>query len=381
MYKDRHRVLLSLVQGTFIAALVIAAVLPFSCRINEEGISIIGGDFSAPILEKFLVLDNRSVRLEFSEPVKLSGIVVSPRIEGISDSSRISYDENLAPSLSSAAGEFGRLEASIEESEDCRTFTVITAEETEVGKSYEVFGLVEDSIGNSLTFCLPFVGYNSRIPRLIITEVQIKYGKGTLKGETIYRSEYVELLAMEDGNLAGLVLESASDGHSKDFTFPAVNVKKGEIILVHPRSAGEGCINEAGDDLNLALAPHSAEGIRDFWSDKTDSHYNDSSDIIILRDTVNLCIMDAVMYAAEDAVEWKSALADVALEVELSGIYDSADISSASSSKGCTALKSLTRQNSAELLNFVLNSEEDYEFPFHSDEASWAVAACSPGRL
>ena len=76
-------------EGTAVAAVVLCCVIPFSCRITEEGITLIGGDFTAPVLEDFEVLDGSSLKLSFSEPVKLSGVVVSPRISGISDSEKI----------------------------------------------------------------------------------------------------------------------------------------------------------------------------------------------------------------------------------------------------------------------------------------------------
>ena len=375
-----RRCVFCLVQGGIIAAFVIAMAIPFSCRISEEGVQIVGGDFSSPVLQKVEVIDSKTVRFDFSEPVKLSGIVVSPRIPGISDSERISFDENLAPSLASAAGEYGRIDAEISVSEDKKCFTLIMVQETSVGKSYEVYGVVEDEIGNSLTFCVPFTGYNSRIPRMIMTELQIKYGKGTVKGETIYRGEYVECLALEDGNLAGLVLESASDGPSKNFEFPALDVKKGEIILIHLRTVGDGCISEIDEDLNLATAPHSAEGKRDLWSENTSARLNDNSDVIILRDCVNNIIMDAVMYASVDASEWKSNVAEYAVEAEEAGLYASSEISNASSSKGCTTLKSLTRNNAVEILNLITeNSENDYEFPFQNDADTWGLSPCTPG--
>ena len=380
--KNRLRFLLWLAEGSVIAALVLACVIPFSCRISEEGISLIGGDFTAPVIEDFSVIDGKTVKLSFSEPVQLSALVLSPRINGISDSESISQDENLSTALAAAAGEYGRINASFTCDEDEKVYSVVMEEETCVGASYEMYGIVEDNIGNSLTFCIPFTGYNSQVPRIIMTEVQIKYGKGTIKGEVIYRGEYVELLALEEGNLAGLVLESASDGSDKSYSFPAINVKKGEIILLHLRTVGEGCVNEDGDDLTLASAPHSAAGIRDLWSENTSSRFNDNSDVIILKDTVNGIIMDAVMYAPLDATEWKSSIADYAQLVYQAGAYDSEDITSASISKGCTTLKSLTRCDCKDIYeNIVRENNEDYDFPFVSDENSWQVTAVSPGYL
>lgn len=382
MLKIGRRLLICILEGCLMAAFVLFCVIPFSCRINEEGIQIIGGDFSSPILQAFEVVDSSHLQLTFSEAVKLSSLVVSPRIAGISDSSRISYDEKLSPSLSSAGGEYGRIEADISSSDDKKSFLISLSGETGVGKSYEVYGVVEDEIGNSLTFCLPFSGYNSRIPRMIITELQLKYGKGSQNGNTIYRGEFVEFLALEEGNLAGLVLQSASDGPSKDYEFPAIDVKKGEILLVHLRSVGEGCVNEITDDLDAAEAPHSAEGIRDLWSENTSARLNDKTDVVILRDTVNNQVLDAVMYCSSDTSEWNANTGAFALEAVEAGIYTGTELSNAASSQGVTTLKSLCRVNAGELYQLVMNDvEEEYDFPFISDEGCWVVQGVSPGRL
>lgn len=365
-----------------LAGIVVFSAVPFSCQLTEEGVQIVGGDFSAPVLENLTVLDSTTLRLSFSEPVHLRGIVVSPHIPEISDSDLVSYNQSLAPSLAAAAGEYGSIDVEARADEDGKNFTLIMSQATEVGKSYEVYGIAEDEVGNSLTFCIPFIGYNSMVPRVIITELQVKYAKGSSQGNTIYRGEYAEFLALEDGNLAGLVLESASDGRDKDYRFPAIEVSKGEVFLVHLRTVGEGCVNEDGDDLSLATAPHSAEGIRDLWSDNTTARLHDTADVIILRDTVHGVVMDAVMYAAPDSTEWKSAVGEYAIEASLSGVYASSQISSASSSTGLTPLKSLTRTNAAEIRDFVMaDSGGDWDFPFKSDESTWVVEACTPGTL
>lgn len=378
--KKIKEISLILMQAILIAGITIIGVIPFSCKVTTEGIEIIGGNYSSPKLEDISVIDEKKVQITFSEEIKLNDVVVSPFLPGISDSGITSKNQMLSPALQSAAGENGFISAFIEYSEDNKTAVINLEEPTKIGKTYEVFGVVEDRIGNTLTFCIPFVGYNSFVPKLIMTEAQIKYGKGSSGGNTIYRGEYIEFLALEDGNLAGLEIISGADGEKKKYDFPSVDVCQGEIILVHFRTVAEGCVNEVGDDLNLATAPHSANGIRDLWSESTVAHFNDSSDVIILRNTVDGSIMDALMYAADDAEEWKTGVADYAVEVGMSGIYNSYDISNACSSKGCTTLKSITRIDSLDVLHMVIN-EEDYEYPFVNDEENWCVMPVSPGII
>ena len=272
------------------------------------------------------------------------------------------------------------LDTTVSESEDKKTVTFTFKDKTAIGRTYEVFGTVEDDIGNTLTFCVPFVGYNSTVPKIIMTELQIKYQKATSKGNVIYRGEYVEFLALESGNLAGLELISAADGDEKKFVFPAIEVNQGEIFLVHLRTIGEGCYNELEDDLNLATAPHSKDGVRDLWSESTVAHFNDSSDIILLRNTVDGSIMDGVMYAAAEASEWKSSVAESAVAISDAGLYGTSDIENASCSKGCTTLKSLTRVDALGLLELAMENEE-FDYPVPVDENSWIVEPASPGVL
>lgn len=369
-----------LLEACLIAGLTLLGVIPFSCKVSAEGIEIIGGDYRAPVIEAVNVIDEETVIMEFSDSVNLSNVVISPKIAGVSDSSVHSQTVDLSPALAAASGLYGKLPVQVSSSVDQKTITFKLGEKTKIGKGYEIFGTVEDRIGNTLTFCLPFVGFNSTFPKMLITEALIKYGKGTLKGQTIYRGEYVELLVIEGGNLAGLEIYSAADGETKKYTFPPLEVNKGEIILVHLRTVGEGCISEEGEDLNLASAPHSKDGIRDLWLDTSLAHFNDSSDVIVLRNSVDNSIIDGLMYAADDADEWKSSVAEYALLLSEAGIYASADISGAPSSKGCTPQKALTR-NEMEIIYNRLMAGEEIELPLISDEDSWTVMSASPGVL
>lgn len=372
-------IIFTLLQSLLITAVVLFGVIPFSCKVTTEGIEIVGGDYTSPALDNIIVVDDKTIELLFTEEVNITKAVVSPRITGISDSDYHSESEILSPAIAAAAGEYGKIDVNIEYSEDNRTVIFHLLNPTEIGKNYELFGVVEDRIGNTLTFTAPFSGYNSRIPKMLMTEIQIKYGKGSSGGEEIYRSEYVELLALEDGNLIGLELFSASDGDKKKFEFDNIDVIKGEIILVHLRTAGPGCISEK-ENLDEAYAPHSKKGIRDIWDENTTSHFNDSSDVIILRNRIDGSIMDGIMYSSIDAVEWKKGVGDYAIELQANGIYSSWNIEDASSSKGCTTLRSLTRQNAKEIYEMVMNGEE-IEYPLPVDEDTWQVESVSPGVL
>ena len=367
-------------QTLLLTVVTLLCVIPFSCRVTEEGIVFVGGDYVSPVLEDVCVLDEKTVAITFSEKVKPRSFVVSEHIKDISDSNEHSQTAELSPALKAASGGYGRVDSECSLSEDGCTIICSACDRYEVGKAYEIFGTVEDKAGNSLTYCVPFSGYNSRVPKLIMTELQIKYAKGSDKGKTVFRGEFVELLALSDGNLAGLELEGGADGEAKKYVFPAVEVTQGEVILVHLRTVGEGCVNELDENLNAATAPHSAKGIRDLWSENTGARFNDDSDVIILRDSVSNTVLDAYMYAAEDAVEWKKGPAALSRVAAETGIYETGSINEAVTNYKTTPLRSFTRLDSADILAAAVN-DPAFEYPVKAVADNWLIKEASPGTL
>ncbi len=376
-------ILILFTQTVVLTAITLLCVVPFSCRISEEGITFVGGDYVSPVLEEVTVVDERTVELCFSEKIKLRNYTVSEQLKEISDSPEHSETIELSPALKAASGGYGRVEAEYSVSEDGCVLTFCTGEEEqfEVGKAYELFGTVEDKAGNTLTWCVPFCGFNSHLPKLILTEVQVKYKKYK---EDAFRCEYVELLALTDGNLSGLELLSAADGDGKKFALPALSVKAGDVFLLHLRSAGSGCITET-ENLNESTALYSGKNVRDIWSENTKARLSDNSDIIVIRNGVTGAVLDAMMYATEDAVEW-GKMASVAEEVAAAGIYESADVSEAeiNSGLGSSAIKSFCRTDAAALQKKVFAGEDFsnlLEYPLQRTDETWAVKNVSPGTL
>ena len=372
--------LLLLLQTLLLVTLTLLCVVPFSCKVSEEGIIFVGGDYVSPVLEEVLVLDEKNVMITFSEKIKLKSFTVSERLKEISDSSEHSDTLELSPALRAASGAYGRVEAECFLSEDGCTITCSAVDRYEVGKAYEILGTVEDRAGNSLTYCVPFTGFNSCVPQLIITEVQIKGAKGSQNGNPIFRGEFVEFLALTDGNLAGLELVGGADGEAKKYLFPPMPVSKGEVFLVHLRTSGDGCVNELEEDLNAATAPHSAKGIRDLWSENTAARLNDSSDVIILRNSISDKLLDAFMYAVEDEVEWKKGRSELARAAVEAGIYSTGDISEAVLNVKTSPLKSFSRLDANDIRSLAL-SGQSYEYPVRAAVDNWVVKETSPGTL
>ena len=341
------------IQTIILSGITLFAVFPFSCKITQEGIEIIGGDYTPPSIVDFSVIDGKTVKMNFSDAVKLNEVIVSNNTD--------------------------KIKADVEYIDDKNSVLFKFEKETKIGNRYELFGVVEDKIGNTLTFCIPFTGYNSKLPKIVMTEVQIKKGTGKENGVEVFRSEFVELLALENGNLAGLELHSASDGVAKKYVFSPVEVKKGEIVVVHLRKAGDGCINETVN-LDEATAPFSKNGVRDLWSDNTGARFNDTFDVIYLRNSVSDKIVDALMYAQPSVSEWKSNVSEVVEEVVKSGIYSDGSIDNVVSSKGCSALKSLTRTDARDIYNDLTNGGV-ISYPCKCNSNTWEIKPVSPGIL
>ena len=312
-------VLFSLVQSSAIAAVVLLAVSHVSCKMTETGISVSEGDYTTPVLESYSLTGEKTMRLVFSKKITLENLNLTPEVEIDS----VSYDSQ----------------------ENSICFADVTfSSGLEIGREYSLFGDVIDESGNSLTFCIPFSGYNAEIPVLEITEIRQMY-KGESKGDGKFYCEYVELCARTDGNLAGLELFSVSDGEEKKFVLPAVRVSEGDIVVVHLRSKGEGCISELDDDLNLSYALGSASGVRDLWDENEDARLNDTADVVVLRNSADGTLLDVVPYAKTGTENWKNETFSSVLGDAVSQKLWSPDssIGAAVNADGITATKSLLK--------------------------------------
>jgi len=380
MYLKIKQVGLILVQTAALVGITIFAILPVSCKITPEGIQVVSSNYSCPVLKTVTINDSRHLSLEFNKPVLISGAVVSERIKGISDSNVHSENKDLSPALKNASGEYGFIEASVEQFDDGKIQVFNFTEETTIGKEYQLFGVVEDETGNSLSFSIPFEGYNSRIPKIIMTEIQIHYQKSETKKYGLeYRSEFIEFVALSDGNLSGLKVYSVSDGESKGYVFPPVEVHKGEVFLVHFRNSGEKCISETGNDLNLATERFSCTDIRDLWSENESACFNGSNDIIIIENRITGDILDCLMYADPATEEWKSNFLPYIERIKKSGVCY-VEIENAANSKGASPLKSIQRKNAKGIVDRFNNSQAETISVVNCRE-DWQVGEATNGKL
>lgn len=295
------------------AALIVAGVLffvrPVSCKTSLEGLSILEGDFSVPQIESFSVDDSQSVSMKFSKWVEMRSAVVL-----------CSIDDPL----------FGA-ELNLEYQDENKSVLVALPSATRTGSSYVLEGSLVDLNGNTLSFSIPFTGYNDNPADLKLSEVRNSYAKTALG----HKSEFVELYVSKSGNLCGLEIETASDGEKKKFVLPAIDVSRGEFIVCHMRRAftdskeEEGQLNETGTDFALATHVDSCPSARDLWNENKDAVISDVSDAIIVRNSFSGKIQDAVVYAKEGEKSFKTSWMPLLDEIEDSGVWGKCTIEDA----------------------------------------------------
>lgn len=356
------RILLTVLETAGICSIVLVSVLPVSCKVSTQGIHVIGGNYKVPQLVEVSVVDGKHILLGFSDHIRIDKLIVSPFLEGISDSYDVSETCDLSPSLASAAGKYGTIECSAVCKEDSNTVQIILENETQVGKKYEIYGEVRDKTGNTLTFCVPFTGFNSRIPAIIMTEIHPAMA-GIQKTEDAggtRRLEYVECLALEDGNLAGLEFCSGYAGESKAYVFPPVEVKKNEIFVLHLRTWGEGCISEEAENLNLAFSRYCGP-YRDLWNPGTSKPVNEKNDVLVIREITSGKLVDAFMYSDSSIEQWSDYLkTDFTSCSDFKNFYESNDVSAAFNSAGVGTTKVFSRS---------------------SGDGRWSITSPDPGSL
>lgn len=370
-------------EALLLTGITVFSVAPVSCKITEQGVKVISGDYVPPVLNSFEVKDENTLILEFSEKVFVKGYVISVQVDDLFDSMEHSATIDLSPAIERASGVYGLVPGNVSTDDSGCILTVTLENQMEVGQGYEFYSQVEDICGNTLTLAVPFTGFNSRIPQLVMTEIQtesVSQNK-TEKNAGTYRNEFVEFLVLKSGNLAGLELCSGYDGDAKKYVFPPLEVTAGQVFLVHMRNRGNGCISEEEEELDLAFSSYARNGIRDLWTSSESTAIGNKTDVIIIRNKADNRLLDAAMFRASGVEAWTKTMIEYSQLVDESGIYESGDIENAFVSDGLTATKTLQRADAAELLQMVIDGEE-IEYPVKSGPDTWVIAAeGSPGVL
>ena len=315
-------------EAFLLTGITVFSVAPVSCKITEQGVKVISGDYVPPVLNSFEVKDENTLILEFSEKVFVKGYVISVQVDDLFDSMEHSATIDLSPAIERASGVYGLVPGNVSTDDSGCILTVTLENQMEVGQGYEFYSQVEDICGNTLTLAVPFTGFNSRIPQLVMTEIQtesVSQNK-TEKNAGTYRNEFVEFLVLKSGNLAGLELCSGYDGDAKKYVFPPLEVTAGQVFLVHMRNRGNGCISEEEEELDLAFSSYARNGIRDLWTSSESTAIGNKTDVIIIRNKADNRLLDAAMFRASGVEAWTKTMIEYSQLVDESGIYESGDI-------------------------------------------------------
>ncbi len=346
-----------------------------SCAFTSEAVTMITGDYVSPRLDTFMLSGENSAQINFTHDVTF------PLLEYYDLGTYTGENNNFISEIEDGTYTGARLLGNVSfeketegfrASDELHTYRLTFPYKTEAQLQYILLGTVKDSIGSTLTFTIGFSGYNARVPHVLISEVSTEYSKP--------RTEFVELYILEDGNLAGIILESASDGIEKNYIFPAVEVKKGEYVVVHMRTIEEGAVNELGSDTSLSVSKQSSIEGRDLWISSTDTRLS-KNDVLLLRKRLNGELLDALVYTDGVKDSWpKDEMFTYVQEAVESNVWQGGlESSSAINIEKITSTRTLSRQNIQEIAVEFDSGKRIFE----NSKENWIIVAssnASPGK-
>lgn len=316
----KKQLLSKILKILLIVFVVMLIVYPMSCRMTEEGITLVSMESTGPVIREFTVRDEKNLSLKFTDEVKVKECLI--------------FEREL---------NFSHYVSTVTDVTDGVYELIFSCDELASGEDYELYGVVEDKTGSSLTFCIPFTGFNNRIPEVRLTEIHGGYSK-TASG--VFKCEFAELYCRTAGNLSGLKLLSAYDGTDKEVYLPAVEVKEGEVVIIHLRKKGEGCESELGNDLALSKARYSCDTARDIWIENENAMLGDDRDVILLINCQTDKIMDGLMYCSSKYSEWKNEFMEkMSLRLCDETSWCGNTVQDAVNVSGMTATKSILRKS------------------------------------
>ncbi len=254
-----------------IAISLAVAITGASCALEREMVSVWGASAETPKLASLSPVGPCELVGTFSSPVSVREARCVPETGGGEPSS-----------------------VTIADPAPAREVRFILPVPLATGARAVLSGTVEDARGNTLAFAVPFIGYNSRVPRLLVNEIRTGYDKPKV--------EYVELVSLDDGNLAGVEIHNAMNETVPRYVFPAAEVRAGDFIVLHLRSVEEGLVDETG-------APDESGGVdarptaRDFWDTQTRAPLK-ATNVITVRARAGGEILDALLVAEPGQEDW-----------------------------------------------------------------------------
>lgn len=252
-----------------------------SCVIDPQTVAIWGGDIQVPELLSVYPISTHELTAEFSDSVTVTAACV----QGVEDATQF-------------------IKTHWDQKEASKAVTFCMAEKPGVGIEVVLSASVEDSGGNSYSFSVPFVGYNERVPELLISEIRTSYSKPKV--------EYMEILVLSEGNMAGVVITNAMNSNSSTYEFPCCEVRAGDYVLWHVRSVEDGLVCES-NAIDESLGTDSSNFAWDFWDTQERAPLK-STNVLILQERTGGRIMDALLCAESKYDEWPSETVRLAAE-------------------------------------------------------------------
>lgn len=266
----------------YVFVVISLVVLIWSCcSIDSAVVTLWGGATTVPKLIQIEVVSSSALRVFFSERVQIRSAEVLSESGSFVHGTTAEY---IPPVPASGAWHEVR-------------FTVETALDS--GGSYYLAGIVSGSSGNSLSFAVPFTGFNDRVPRLILNEIRFDYDKPKV--------EFIEINALTAGNLAGVRLLNTANTADPFYEFPSIEVAAGEFIVFHFRSLEEGLVNELGDDLAASAGTEALPTARDLWGTAVRAPLR-KTNVILLEERKGGAVLDAFVGCESDKTEWPTVL-------------------------------------------------------------------------
>ncbi|MBB6481114.1 hypothetical protein [Spirochaeta isovalerica] len=297
--------------------LLISMLISCSEPFNNNGDLL--PDLKPPELNKIELTDNRTLTLDFSEPVSF-------------DDSTFFSEPDLSLESWDSAG---------------NRLTIHFSDEQIPGKMYKCRSDVLDEKGNRLSFLIRFYGWNQNLPDMIINEFNPE-GSGN-------NPDTVELYVAGEGNTAGAALFLGTSKHfTSYFVLPSLEVSPGDFIIVHLRPEGlPEEINESGSK-SVSGGKLASDLAWDIWADE-DMPLSGSNGLISLYTNPFGSIIDAVPYSnrvtadSEEYRGWTAATFDMIEELSFLEVWNGTDgfirPEDAVYSEGTTGTRSICRDS------------------------------------
>jgi hypothetical protein len=171
---------------------------------------------------------------------------------------------------------------------DQRVFLLSLSVQPEPGAEWVLRVHAADPLGNSSVFLVAIYGTNPRLPRVRLNELNIQ-------GSTT-KPDYIELLVQSDGNLAGLVVAMGAPAQGEAFyTFPSVEVKTGDYLILHTKPQGIAQEKDETKHKRESGGLLSSPTAWDFWW-RGGKGLSGTTGMVVLLDNPRGKALDAVIY-------------------------------------------------------------------------------------